>query len=138
MKQGPLLSPRKSKRVRRNNSPTALQRSGKRVRARIRRNKGPSAAGCCEDFAVRQQGASDRKVRVTVATVAGCVCEIVNLVTSYDRSGPKYACQHGKRGFDVILARWESNCFTPDQRSLWIQFWQGSRSVRHPLVALNE
>lgn len=53
---------------------------------------------------------SDRKVRVTVATVAGCAREIVNLVTGPDRSRPKrqWCLRIGKRGFVAILAIWES------------------------------
>jgi hypothetical protein len=90
--KGPFsFSPRKSKRVRCNNSPTALQKAENGYERKYADAKVRVRRVAVKAFAVRNKGASDRKVRVTVVPVAVCVCEIVNLVTSYDRSGPGYA-----------------------------------------------
>jgi hypothetical protein len=77
--------------VRRNNSPTTLQKAENGYEREYADTKVRVRRVAVKAFAVRNKGASDRKVRVTVVPVAGYVCEIVNLVTSCDRSGPGYA-----------------------------------------------
>jgi len=77
------LTPRKSKGVRRNNSPTALQRAENGYAREYGDTKVRVRRVAVKAFAV------STKVRVTVATVAGCVREIVNLVIGLGQNVPQ-------------------------------------------------